>query len=565
MPRKRRHFFLIGLASSFLLLPTFLFSQISVSERNALIFLYSSTKGDAWTQTEGWKTPPLHSDGFALPGTETGWHGVTVAADHVTELWLNSNNLDGTIPAALGNLPYLNNLILDSNKLTGSIPAELGNLSSLVWLYLNSNQLTGSIPPQLGNLSSLTRLILNTNQLSGALPSELGNLTSLEWFYIHSNQLSEELPSQLGNLTAMQHFVLFGNRLHGAVPTSFTNLTSLTSGLVDLRWNALFTDSEPLRTFLNGKQAGGDWESTQTIAPAHVTAGAVTHNSVTVSWNPIAYTGNTGGYEVCYSTSPGEPYNYFGITANKSTSSMQVTGLNAATQYYFVVSTITQPHVNNANQVYSIALSNEASTETSLPVSLSSFSARPEESGVTLEWVSESEIENAGYILEKKEGEQAVWQPLASYQSHEALIGQGNASWQNTYTFTDEAVEPGKTYCYQLSDVDMAGRINLYDVITITLPDASNETTLLPAFPNPFNPATKINYQLAASGHVEIAVFDLLGRKVKTLLSGDQPAGSYAVYWHGNDVAGHKAATGTYILRMTAGKQVKIQRVVLLR
>ena len=52
-------------------------------------------------------------------------------------------------------------------------------ISRLLALYLNGNQLTGSIPPELGDLASLTRLYLHNNQLTEPIPPELGNLASL--------------------------------------------------------------------------------------------------------------------------------------------------------------------------------------------------------------------------------------------------------------------------------------------------------------------------------------------------------------------------------------------------
>lgn len=69
--------------------------------------------------------------------------------------------------------------------------------------------------------------------------------------------------------------------------------------------------------------------------------------------------------------------------------------------------------------------------------------------------------------------------------------------------------------------------------------------------PNPFNPETAIHYQLPASGEVELAVYDLLGQKIKTLVSEIQPAGFYRVTWNGRDAAGRKVASGLYIYRLS--------------
>ena len=138
-------------------------AQIPPQERAALIALYDDTNGDSWTYNSGWKTPPLDVDGFALPGTECGWLGVSCVASRVESLALFSNGLSGSIPPALGDLAALVNLYLDDNQLTGSIPTELGSLASLQELYLDSNQLTGGIPPALGNLANLQVLYLRSN------------------------------------------------------------------------------------------------------------------------------------------------------------------------------------------------------------------------------------------------------------------------------------------------------------------------------------------------------------------------------------------------------------------
>ncbi len=55
--------------------------------------------------------------------------------------------------------------------------------------------------------------------------------------------------------------------------------------------------------------------------------------------------------------------------------------------------------------------------------------------------------------------------------------------------------------------------------------------TLNQNYPNPFNPETTIDYVVAQSGHVELSIYNILGDKIKTLVSGYQAAGSYSVKW----------------------------------
>jgi WD40 repeat protein len=280
-------------------------NEIPGAERSALIALYNSTNGDNWTDNSGWKDGTLSADGFQEPGTEHTWYGVSIENNQVVEIGLYNNNLVGTIPP------------------------ELENLTKLKWLGLSSNQLTGNFPGWLRNLPDLERLELFSNELEGTIPSWLGELTKLKSLKLSSNQ-----------------FV-------GSLPVELNNLTNLDQGELDLRWNSLYTNDETLMQFLNTRQSGGDWESTQTISPSDVSVTALSCSSIEVSWIPIIYTENAGGYRVFYSTTSSGPYTYFDVTADKTVPSMTVAGLAPAATYYFVIQTCTEPHSNNQNTVCS--------------------------------------------------------------------------------------------------------------------------------------------------------------------------------------------------------------------
>ena len=326
-------------------------AQVPATERVALVELYSSTNGDSWTNNSGWKEVPLDTDGFAMPGTERTWNGVTCEGGNVVRIDLHSNNLVGTIPPELGDLTNLTYLALSYNQLSGEIPSALSNLTDLERLYLNNNQLAGSIPDWLGNLTSLVRLELGSNQLTGAIPVDLGDLTNLTHLTLHSNQLYGDIPPELGGLTKLEHLNLYGNQLKGPVPEEITNLNSLKNDC-DFRYNALYTSEDAVRIFLNDKQRDGDWESTQTIAPNDLVAGELTGNSIPLTWTAIAYTGDTGGYEIYYADTPGGPFMLFETTADKTVDNTTVTGLTPGT-YYFRLRTVTDSHARNQNIVYS--------------------------------------------------------------------------------------------------------------------------------------------------------------------------------------------------------------------
>ena len=171
-------------------------------------------------------------------------------------------------------------------------------------------------------------------------------MTGLESLLLGLNRLSGPIPAELGNLANLRSLLLYGNQLAGTIPTSLMGLTQLFSNNeYTISYNALETTDAALIAFLNSKSPG--WAGTQTVAPTQVTATSLDNAVILVSWLPIAYTGNTGRYIVLISQDPGGPYTPAGQTTDKTTSSVQVTGLTPGERYYFVVRTQTDPHTYN--------------------------------------------------------------------------------------------------------------------------------------------------------------------------------------------------------------------------
>jgi flagellar hook assembly protein FlgD len=75
------------------------------------------------------------------------------------------------------------------------------------------------------------------------------------------------------------------------------------------------------------------------------------------------------------------------------------------------------------------------------------------------------------------------------------------------------------------------------------------------AWPNPFNPATELRFELAASEFVRAEVLDLRGRLVRTLVAASLDAGAHAAFWDGTDESGRAVASGTYLWRLRAGSR----------
>jgi hypothetical protein len=115
-------------------------------------------------------------------------------------LYLRRNLLQIHLPTLLanGNIPSIFALWLDSNNVTGSIPASIGsNHSFLASLSITNTSLSGSIPTQIANLTSLQRVWLFQNQLTGPIPAELAASPKLEVLELYQNSLTGTMPTQL--------------------------------------------------------------------------------------------------------------------------------------------------------------------------------------------------------------------------------------------------------------------------------------------------------------------------------------------------------------------------------
>ena len=205
------------------------------SEIDALMALYDSTGGDFWYNNTNW--------GVGDPATNN-WYGVVCnASGNVDQIYLDNNNLSGTLPESISDLPALRIIYMRFNAITGPLPDSLTSLSNLTTLLLDGNQISGSIPSDIGSMSSMVNLQLNGNQLSGSIPLSMGDLTSLHTLNLANNPFTPgPLPDTLSNLTNMYRLILSSCSLTGSVPDWVGSM----SNLGDLRLdNNQFTGSIP--------------------------------------------------------------------------------------------------------------------------------------------------------------------------------------------------------------------------------------------------------------------------------------------------------------------------------
>ena len=84
-------------------------------------------------------------------------------------------------------------------------------------------------------------------------------------------------------------------------------------------------------------------------------------------------------------------------------------------------------------------------------------------------------------------------------------------------------------------------------------------------YPNPFNPGTSFSYDVPAVVGVRLAIYNMLGQAVRTLVDEIQPAGSYSVTWDGRDAAGRLVGAGVYLYQLSAGEYTEARKMLMLK
>lgn len=120
-------------------------------------------------------------------------------------------------------------------------------------------------------------------------------------------------------------------------------------------------------------------------------------------------------------------------------------------------------------------------------------------------------------------------------------------------------------YSYGTYKVQLNG---IADMTTLGITEGSlqpKEFALHNNYPNPFNPATMIRFDLARSTHVNLVIYDLMGRTVRTLVSSSMPGGRHQILWNGRNEAGKLVGSGMYIYRISTPEFSASNKMLLIR
>nr|DAD29920.1 TPA_asm: hypothetical protein HUJ06_031388 [Nelumbo nucifera] len=167
------------------------------------------------------------------------WLGVScdLQTNRVITLSFNGISIPGQIPAAIGDLPYLDTLdFVNVADLTGPIPYSITKLQNLKMLRTLLTNISGPIPEFLHQLKNLWFLDLSYSNFSGPIPASLANLPKLELLKLGGNKLTGNIPDSLW--ASQNRFLVLDlsqNQLSGDASALFK--TNGTLSCLDLSWN----------------------------------------------------------------------------------------------------------------------------------------------------------------------------------------------------------------------------------------------------------------------------------------------------------------------------------------
>ncbi|MCY4673596.1 MAG: T9SS type A sorting domain-containing protein [Bacteroidetes bacterium] len=524
--------------------------------------------------------------------------------EYLEVLTLGNNAFTGTIPAELGNLPNLRELSLEANELEGPIPERLGQLLQLQRLDLSENHLGGSIPDTLRNLTKLEYLNLRQNMFTGNLPVWLGDFNMLRFFDASQNQLSGRIPEEFSNLDELLWLSLADNNLEGALSLSIATFAAGINNC-DLQGNGVCIPDAPPYANLdqvcslsrdNACKAceGPNCESLESI---YVETGGATwtqNNGWLASSQPCDWHGvNCTGEAITHLILPDNgmvgklpaalssmqslevldlsgnnlqgsmPAKYAALT-NLDILDLSDNKLTGALPLQVAVlgTKLSQCNLSN-NAGICVPDSPEYAALDTSPichlqlrgdclgydlVAVSELKAMPGERSIRLTWSITPSSSAITFFVENT-------------QQPPVTIGQvqGNSEAQTTFTYTVEDLDPGQ-YSFQIRQVTANGAYRVTGPVTAELYAEGLVTEK--AYPNPFSTEAVLQFTSGTYGSVDIALYDLLGRRIQTLFSGTPPLHQSTRI----KIKAHGLSAGTYIVRSRIEDQpASSQRIVFVR
>ena len=161
-----------------------------------------------------------------------------------------------------------------------------------------------------------------------------------------------------------------------------------------------------------------------------------------------------------------------------------------------------------------------------------------------------------------------AWDPGDGSQFTFTDSGNGVA----TFVWTTQVITPVTSYDISFFATDGCGEAELvviFDVITgVALVDGAelpDQFYLTQNFPNPFNPVTQIEFGIPERSHVTLAVYNVLGQRIRTLVDRTLSPNTYTAEWNGNSDIGVRVASGIYFYKLETSLYTETKKMILLK
>ena len=192
-----------------------------------------------------------------------------------------------------------------------------------------------------------------------------------------------------------------------------------------------------------------------------------------------------------------------------------------------------------------------ANIDYTIPVELVSFTANSVRDEVELNWRTATETNNQGFEIQRMS-------VGGVYENVGYAAGFGTTTEPKSYSFIDSKLDAG-SYTYRLKQIDFDGSFEYSNEINVEV-ELPLEYALEQNYPNPFNPTTKISYSIPEDGFVKLAVYNLLGEEVATVVNSFQKADRYEVNFNASGLS-----SGVYVYKIEATNFTLSKKLVLMK
>ena len=541
-------------------------------------------------------------------GVEDHPYYFLIGGDYWPALNLSYNFLTGSIPPEIGNLTEIEQLAILDNKLSGPIPPEMGNMTSLRILDLRYNSLSGLIPPELGNLSNMDQLWLGKNALRGAIPEELcnielcGNDCNNFSQVFEGNGLCPPYPECIDDLViGSQQCNPYPDCPNGYVPIANTppidyyscpwssihyisnsnsyaddsyykhfveydgqcfnqEDLSVLQDMIDV--NDSFSDLEPLEIGAQIWRGEHGFRRLEALSFRD-------YENVPSEYND--HDGNTDIYLIPESIGNFDDLGWLNLSNTPIESIPEsIADLDALRTLVWDDASLTgsiPSELGNMNSIKYISLQNNDLTGSIPPelgyLNLSHLLLKKNNltGEIPYEIWSMTPISLSGtpqnLMLILRENE------LSGIIPEEICELDHNWNNYNLMDIRNNRFCPPYPSCLEnrMGQQDNSD-CNQASIIQDHMPTVYD---LHYAYPNPFNPFTSLRYDLPEDAFVNITIYDMMGRKINTLVSSHQTAGFKSIQWDATNNQGQPVSAGVYLYSIQTGQFSQTKKMVLLK